>query len=131
LASISSSGVLSSGTTAGCVTVKATATDESGVSGTKQIAIGDATCNATAVAAEEYGTFTLSPNPVQAELRIADEKLISEIRIYTLNAMLIKTLTVNAKEVTVDLSSYPEGAYLVVASYAGSNKKAAKVVVKQ
>jgi autotransporter-associated beta strand protein len=131
LATISSAGVLTSGATAGCVTVTATATDESGVSGTKQIAIGSATCGATAVAAEDYGTLTLSPNPVQSELRISDDKIISEIRIYTLNATLVKTLPVNAKDVTVDLSAYSDGVYLVVASYAGSDKKSAKVIVKQ
>jgi autotransporter-associated beta strand protein len=130
LATISASGVLTSGSAAGCVTVTATATDESGASGTKQIAIGSATCGATAVAAEGYGTLTVSPNPVRAELRIADENLISEIRIYTLTATLLKTVPVNAKEATVDLSGYPDGAYLVVASYAGSDKKAAKVIVK-
>ena len=130
LAAISASGTLTSGATAGCVTVTATATDGSGVSGTKKVAIGSATC-ATAVAANDYGTLTLSPNPVLSELRIADEKLISEIRIYTLSATLLKTVPLNAKEGAVDLSGYPDGAYLVVVSYAGSDRKAAKVVVKQ
>jgi autotransporter-associated beta strand protein len=130
LASVSSSGVLTSGTTAGCVTVTATATDGSGVFGKKTVAIGTASC-ATAVAAEDYGTLTLSPNPVQSELRIADEKVISEVRIYTLSATLLKTLLVNGREVTLDLSSYPSGAYIVVASYANSGKTAVKIVVKQ
>ncbi|MDR1342297.1 MAG: glycoside hydrolase family 127 protein [Prevotellaceae bacterium] len=78
-----------------------------------------------------YGTLTSSPNPVQSELRIADEKIISEIRIYTLNATLLKTLPVDARELTIDMSSYSGGAYLVVASYAGSDKKAVRMVVKQ
>jgi hypothetical protein len=81
--------------------------------------------------AENYETLTSSPNPVLSELRIADEKIISEIRIYTLNATLLKTLPVNARELTVDMSGYAGGAYLVVASYASSNKKATRMVVKQ
>jgi autotransporter-associated beta strand protein len=131
MATISESGLLTSGSAAGCVTVKATATDESGVFGTKEIAIGDATCgSATAAEAEDLATLTVSPNPVQSALNIADEKVIGEVRIYTLTSTLIKAATLNAKEATIDVSSLPAGAYLVVVYYANTDKKAAKLIVK-
>jgi hypothetical protein len=131
MATISESGLLTSGSASGCITVKATATDESGVFGTKEIAIGDATCgSSTAVEAEDLATLTVTPNPVQSALNIADEKVIGEVRIYTLTSTLVKAATLNAKAATIDVSSLPAGAYLVVVSYTNTDKKAAKLIVK-
>ncbi len=130
LGSINESGMFSSGTSAGCVTITATATDETGISGSKQVAIGTGSCS-TSAESDEFGALTLSPNPVVTELTVKGEKTMTEAKIYTINGTLMQVVAVNANEALVDMSGYATGTYFVVISYAGTDKKLTKIIVKQ
>jgi hypothetical protein len=45
--------------------------------------------------------------------------------------MLLKTLSVNANMVIIDMSGYANGAYIVVVSYEGISKNFSRIVIKQ
>jgi autotransporter-associated beta strand protein len=129
LASINASGALTSNATAGCVTITATATDESGVSGTKTVSIGGASCGGgTGVAAAEMGTLTVSPNPVTSGQLTVDNGLLkygAKIEVYSLQGTLVAVYEVasGAAATVINVSHLPQGTYIVKAG-----NRVAKVV---
>jgi hypothetical protein len=110
LASINASGVLTP-VANGVVTITATATDGSGVTGTLQITI-DIPSGLHSISESRYVMY---PNPVAGELTIENTGSVNRIELIDMVGCTVRSYTNTMDQVTLrDLSSLRKGIYMVV-----------------
>lgn len=61
----------------------------------------------------DTGRFVYYPNPVKHSLTVSYDKNIDKAQIINLLGQVVKDVTINATESTIDMSSLPTGAYIV------------------
>ena len=80
-------------------------------------------------AAGNLPRLDIFPNPTDDIISLKSEDLI-KINIYNIQGQLLTSLNVDAKMVSIDMTDYNEGIYLIEGVDEKFNKKVSKVVVK-
>ena len=111
LASIDANGMLTAEGN-GTVTVTATATDWTGITGTADIAISNQTVGIADVSADNK--LEVYPNPATDQLRIKMNANLAQVSIYSVTGQLVKS--VNYSGETIDISTIPSGLYIIKVS---------------
>ncbi len=106
-ATIDASGVLT-GVTAGVVTVVASAKDDSGVTGVKDVTVG-----VTGISQKSVNTLKVYPNPAVNELNVVLNAENSTVSIYNGVGQKMDEAVVFGSEYKFDISSYAAGIYFV------------------
>ncbi len=106
-ATIDASGVLT-GVTAGVVTVVASAKDDSGVTGVKDVTVG-----VTGISQKSVETLKVYPNPAVNELNVVLNAENTTVSIYNGVGQKMDEAVVSGSEYKFDISSYAAGIYFV------------------
>lgn len=109
-ATIDTSGILT-GVSAGTVTVVATATDGSGVTGTKEITV---TSPASSIESQAYSTFKVFPNPSGGIFNIHfAENMQGTVVVYDLTGTAIISQVITGNNYILDLTGNGIGVYFL------------------
>jgi uncharacterized protein YjdB len=127
-ATISATGLLTAAED-GTVTVKATATDGSAVSGSIVITISNQEDPIISVSDKDLSDVSIYPNPVEAEITISGNTSFRSIEIYNVDGTLINRLDNVASTSSINVSELTSGVYIIRLTTA--NECATKRFVKK
>jgi uncharacterized protein YjdB len=123
-ATIDANGLLTAGT-AGTVTVVATATDGSGVTGSKEITVTEP----VSVGSVRNSTYEVYPNPSDGKFTIKLKEMKGRFVVYDLSGSAIAAGVISDYRFSLDLSSNGNGVYLLRVT-TGEKSEISKLIVQ-
>ncbi|WP_322971142.1 fibronectin type III domain-containing protein [Faecalibacter sp. LW9] len=76
------------------------------------------------------GDFVYYPNPVQNELNIKGDQMISSVELFNLTGQVMNQVKVNAKSYTLNTSKLTAGVYMVRVAFENGTTKTVKIIKK-